>query len=537
MTRRSGRTARLATAVLLPALFLPMAVPLIGAFLPLFQAGAVGTLARALADRRFLGSFAYGLGQAAASALVALAVGLPGAFLLARRRFPGRRLLSALSAVPFCVPPLIVAIGFVLYYGREGIVNRAAMALFGLGEPPLRFLYSFAGVVMAHGFYNFPVVMRLVADAWESVPRKQVDAAKSLGASDARVFFTVTLPSIAPAIGASASIVFLLCFYSFVIVLLFGGPGVGTPEVELYRAARFELDRPLASAFALAETAVALAALAAYAWFEAKASLERAESQRSARVGFASAAGAAAAAAYGLFVVFAFVGPLAAVLAESFAVRGAAGTASAVGLGNYASLFARRGFASALVNTTLLGLGSAAIASALGFAMHAALRRHGSGAAAKVAPMLPLAVSSVVMAYGWSRVLGGSTVAAIALVQAVSSFPFALKAIETAVGKSADLHVEAARTLGASRLRAALTVRLPIAAPSIASGFALAFAMSAGDANAAIVAPVTGFDTLATYIYRLAGSYRFDEACAAAAILAALTGFVFFLKEGRDGPP
>ena len=74
-----------------------------------------------------------------------------------------------------------------------------------------------------------------------------------------------------------------------------------------------------------------------------------------------------------------------------------------------------------------------------------------------------------------------------------------------------------------------------MAAPSIASGFALAFAMSAGDANAIIAAPVSGFETLALLLYRLAGSYRLNEACAAAVVLAAGTGFVFFWKDARDG--
>lgn len=536
MNRPSGRKAGAAGAVLLPALLLPLAIPLSGAFYPLFEAGAFQTLARALSDRRFLGSFGYGLAQAAMSALVAAAIGLPGAFLLARRRFPGKRVLSALSAVPFCVPPLIVAIGFVLYYGREGAVNRGLMALFGLTEPPLRFLYSFSGVVIAHGFYNFPIVMRLVADAWASSPKRHEEAARSLGASPARVFATVTLPSILPALGAAMSLVFLLCFYSFVIVLLFGGPGVGTPEVELYRAARFDMDRPLASAFALAETLVALLALASYAALEGLASSERKEAQASPPTGFKTKAGGAAALAYGLFVALAFVGPLLAIAAESLTVRGAPGAARALGLGNYASLLSRRGFLSALFNTALLGLGSAAAAVTLGFSLALALRRLKSKVIAKVLPLLPLAVSGVVMAYGWSSVLGRSTVAALALVQAVSSFPFALKAVQSAVGAAAERPVEAALTLGASELRAALTVRLPMAARSLGSGFALAFAMSAGDANAVIAAPVAGFDTLASYVYRLAGSYRFDEACAAAVVLALLSGFVFFAKEGADGP-
>jgi thiamine transport system permease protein len=193
------------------------------------------------------------------------------------------------------------------------------------------------------------------------------------------------------------------------------------------------------------------------------------------------------------------------------------------------------GFLVSILNTILLGLGSAALASITGFALTLGLRRTGSPFMSKVLPLLPLAVSSVVLAYGWSTALGSASIFALAAVQAVAAYPFALRAIQSSVGVSDNRYAEAARTLGSSRLGATLKVRLPMAAPALGSGFALAFAMSAGDANALIAAPVSGFETLSLYLYRLAGAYRFDEACAAAVILAVLTGFVFFLKDARDG--
>lgn len=522
-------------AVLFPALAIIVLVPLLAAFAPLLDGGALFNLGRALSEPRFTGSFGYALAQAGASALLAALVGIPGAFLVARRRFPGRRLLSALSAVPFCVPPLIIAIGFVLYYGREGALNHFLMALFRLDDPPLGFLYSFAGVVMAHGFYNFPVVMRFVGDAWASAPRRHEEAARLLGASERRIFLTITVPSILPALGAALSLVFLMCFYSFVIVLLFGGAGVGTPEVELYRAARFEFDRPLASSFALVETIVAMLVLTVYGVFERRAARDRRDAEWAAPEPFRSAAGRLAALAYGAFIVIFFIGPLASIFAESLHVRTSAHGAGVWGLGNYASLFARRGFLIAAGNTMALGLGSALLASATGFALSVGLKRTRSTFLSRVLPLLPLGVSSVVLAYGWNMALGRTSVLALAMVQAVSAYPFALRAIQSSVGLADERYVEAARTLGSSRLGSALRVRLPIAAPSVLSGFALAFAMSAGDANAIIAAPVSGFDTVALMLYRLAGSYRFDEACAAAVVLALATGIVFFLKDARDG--
>lgn len=524
-------------AVLFPALIAIVAIPLLAAFAPLFSGtGALANLARALGNPRFTRSFGYGLGQALASACLALAVGLPGAWLLARRRFPGKTVLSALSAVPFCVPPLIVAIGFALWYGNAGYLNRAFMAISGSDQGPVRFLYSKAGVIAAHGFYNFPVVMRMVADALSSAPKDQEDAARTLGASRARAFRTVTLPSILPALGAAFSLVFIMCFFSFVIVLLFGPPGAGTPEVELYRAARVELDKSLAGAYALVETAVAVLMLSAYAWLENRSGRQRtASAQARAATPFRGAAERALAIIYALFIVITFLGPLASVLAESFMVSSRARGAAVFGLGNYLRLFTSQSFWTSLWNTLWLGLISAALASCMGFGLSLALKRHGGSIWARVLPMLPLAVSGVALAWGWSSLLGGSSPLAIAMVQAVSAYPFVLRSIQASVGASDERYALAAQSLGSSRWQAALRVRLPLALPALASGFAFSFAISAGDANALIVSPVPGFETLALRLYRLAGSYRFNEACAAAVVLALLSSLVFLRKDVRDG--
>jgi thiamine transport system permease protein len=205
------------------------------------------------------------------------------------------------------------------------------------------------------------------------------------------------------------------------------------------------------------------------------------------------------------------------------------------GLGNYIELFQGKGFPAIIGHTIWLGLASASLASAAGFMFAIGLKNHSSPLLARVLPMLPLAVSGIVLAYGWSRLLGGGSALAVVSVQAVSSYPFILRAIQSSVGKSDEHYAEAAQTLGSTRLGAIMRIRLPLALPSLLSGFAFAFAISAGDANALIIAPVAGLETLALSLFRLAGSYRFNEACATAVLLAVITGFVFFLKDSYNG--
>jgi thiamine transport system permease protein len=90
------------------------------------------------------------------------------------------------------------------------------MAAFDL-NPPITFVNSFGAIVLAHVFYNTTIVLRLVGDFWSRLDPRQAAAARALGASPARAFREVTLPLLAPALGAAALLVFLFDFTSLAL--------------------------------------------------------------------------------------------------------------------------------------------------------------------------------------------------------------------------------------------------------------------------------------------------------------------------------
>ena len=154
MTGRGGRAvyaavqrAGIAVALLaFCAALLSFALPLAKAWSHAFAGGAAASYG-ALQLLRITG---YTFAEATASTLLSLAVGIPAAFLVARRSFPGRRLLASCAAIPLCVPPLIIALGFISTFGMAGQVNRLLALL--TGGKKLNLLYSFKGLVMAQGF-------------------------------------------------------------------------------------------------------------------------------------------------------------------------------------------------------------------------------------------------------------------------------------------------------------------------------------------------------------------------------------------------
>jgi len=181
--------------------------------------------------------------QAVFSASISVVMGFPGAFLIARTRFPLHRWVKAIAMIPFVIPGMIMALGMVQLLGRQGLIP-GILTIFG-GERK-SYLYSFGAVVFAHALYNFPVTMRIVGDAWERIDGNLLDASKTDGASSLRTFRSIEIPLLITPILLSFLLSFLYCFTSFAVVLIIGGIRFSTIEVAIYQNLRVFLDFPAA---------------------------------------------------------------------------------------------------------------------------------------------------------------------------------------------------------------------------------------------------------------------------------------------------
>jgi thiamine transport system permease protein len=206
----------------------------------------------------------FTLWQAALSTLLTLIIGLPGAYLLARYEFRGKRLLQALSAVPFVLPTLVVAAAFYALLGPRGWINLAAMRIFGLSAAPIHITNTIYAILLAHIFYNTTIVLRMVGDFWSHVDPRLDQAARTLGANRLESFRKITLPLIGPAITAAALLVFIFSFTSFGVILILGGPRFATLEVEIYFQTVSLFNLPLAAALSIIQLGCTLAMMIIY---------------------------------------------------------------------------------------------------------------------------------------------------------------------------------------------------------------------------------------------------------------------------------
>lgn len=498
-------------------------------------------------------TLAFSVSQALVSSLLALLIGLPGAYFVANYQFPGRKIFLALSAVPFCLPSVLVVLAFVLFYGKAGWFGQALRWL-GLAKTDGSggFLYGFWGLVLIHAFYNFPIVIQSVGSVWGKLPKSREEAARTLGAGRLKAFRVGTLPYLLPSILQSASLIFLFCFFSFTIVLVFGSLEGSTLEVDIYRALRFTGNRPKALVLGAVQTVVALVAVWSFSRLNQKNTALLKDFGRAAPRKRPSTVSGLLIAGYSVAILVFFIGPLASLVVEAFTVRDLPGGAAHFGFDNFGRLLRGTGAGGgsvaggepltvSLLNSLLISGCASLIAISIGLAVAASARTSpsysGSGKSRRLVRSvmtLPMAISPALTAFGWAALSGSTTPLAIIAGQSTIAWPFVSRSVNAALDSLDPGKHEAARTLGASSATATLAVDFGEIRPSILSAAAFAFSMTLGDANIALVLGGGAYETLPLLVYRLISSYRFSEACAAGIVLALLTGVAFFFKEKSD---
>ncbi|MGO9773943.1 MAG: molybdate ABC transporter permease subunit [Roseiarcus sp.] len=132
---------------------------------------------------------------ATVGALASLPFGVGLAWLLARRRFPGKSLVNALAHLPMVLPPVVTGWLLLIGFGRQGIFGRALEACCGL-----TFSFRWTGAALAAAVMGFPLMVRAIRLSIEAVDARLEQAAQTLGAPSWFVFTTVTLPLAAPGI-------------------------------------------------------------------------------------------------------------------------------------------------------------------------------------------------------------------------------------------------------------------------------------------------------------------------------------------------
>jgi molybdate transport system permease protein len=156
---------------------------------------------------------------------LAVLFGVPLAWVLARLEFRGRALLRALIILPMVLPPVVGGVALLLAFGRRGLIGQWLDQAFGITVP-----FTTTAVVIAQLFVAMPFLIIAVEAALRSSERGYEEAAATLGAGRWLVFRRVTLPLIAPSLGAGAVLCWARALGEFGATITFAGNLPGTTQ-------------------------------------------------------------------------------------------------------------------------------------------------------------------------------------------------------------------------------------------------------------------------------------------------------------------
>lgn len=509
-------------------------IPLVFSILPLFSqddidSSSFGNLgvSKIVFVKYIFNALKFTVKQAFFSTLVALLIGIPMGFFVSQRKFFGKKFFVALSAVPFCVPTLLVALAYVQFFGMNGTLNNFLKSVFGLKSSPVTFLYSFVGIVIAQGFYNFPLVMKTCSDVWSRIDVRQENIAILLGANSIKRFFSVTIHQISTAITTSAISVFLYCFFSFIIVLLFGAIGCTTIEVEIYQAVKNTLNFSLASTLSIIETISALILCFVVLLIEKKSRANKSLSNPCICVKLKSVGEKIFLSILVSLIIFFFVFPFLSLIFSAF--------------NKVNFVLSNKNLYIAIKDSVLTALCTASfsVISALTCALFFRLnKKFQNGIFVRLVPLVPMAVSSVIIGYGliiFLQILGiESNFFMLSIFQTVLAFPFAFRLISNSLDKINFQIDDVCQIFSSDKTKSVFWVYIPNVKESIYSAFAFSFAISCGDTSLPLILSIQNYNPLSLYTFRLASSYQFEASCLCGIILMIVGSSFFILKSLYD---
>ena len=217
--------------------------------LPIVTLVGRAVLSGALADvaaGAILGALGLSLATTAASLALTIAVGLPLAYVLARRRFSGKWLVESIVDLPIVLPPAVAGLALLLVLGRRGLLG-GPLESFGVDVA-----FTTIAVVIAQTFVSAPFFVRSARAGIAAVDRDLEDAARVDGASEERLFRDVTIPLAGPAVAAGLVMTWARALGEFGATIMFAGNVQGrTQTLPLLVYSEFQggdLDASIAAA-------------------------------------------------------------------------------------------------------------------------------------------------------------------------------------------------------------------------------------------------------------------------------------------------
>lgn len=472
--------------------------------------------------------------------LGACLIGVPLAFFTARFRIRGKALISTLAILVLVAPPFIGAYAWIMMFGSNGYVTNF-FGWFGITTPTI---YGAHGIILVFTLKFFPFVFLMTQTALNSVNKSFEDAAENLGCNALERFFKITLPLVFPAVSTGAIICFVLSIADFGTPAILGR-GFRTLSTIAYSAYTSELGGTptMAVTVSLVMMAISILALFIQRWILAKRRYASALTNRPV-IHQLTGARNVLVHLYCYAVVLIAMAPTLVVIYTSFLETNGPVFTGNYGFNSYARVMGDS--LPAILNSFKFSLIAVALITvASGLISYLIVRRDTAvSGAIDVLMMVPYLVPGVVMAIGfvttfrggWFDLTGTATI--IILMFFIRRLPYGVRSTTTSLRQIKPSLEEAAINLGASPLKAFVTITVPLIMPGLIVGALMGFITAVNELSGTLILYNSGTITMPVKIYVSVLDGEFGIAAALSTILLVCTGLcvyaVFRFAEDRE---
>lgn len=450
--------------------------------------------------------------------LLATVIGTFAAFIVQRTDVRFKHLLRFLLILPFAIPPLFAAMGWVQLVGPVGILSNAYKSLAGVHSVPWT-IYGAVGIIFVLGITKYPFVFITVAGALQRMDASLEEAARTSGASTFRIMRDVTLPLVRPAIIGGALLAFVSCIDNFGIPAVLGlRVQFQVLTTRIYEALTIP-DLPLATAMSMLLVGMAVLAIWALGRFEGRAGEHAIIAGKSIRPQVIALGGGRNWVTLGMFLVVIVIVllPLFALLVTSLQpYYGAPLTAENITGRNYeavlSSTAARRGIRNSLLLAPLAATILVIVTAPLAF-LNVRARLRGAAAldAIGMVPFaLPGSVIGVGMILAWSNPAFGPTLYGTLWILLVAYLMrYMAYGLRSARASLVQIHPsleEAGAASGANRMRTLRDITFPLMRPGMIAAWILIFMSAFNELTVSVLIWSARNETIGVWIFLMQDS-------------------------------
>ncbi|MDZ7822921.1 MAG: ABC transporter permease subunit [Ahrensia sp.] len=438
----------------------------------------------------------------------------------------GRTFLLRLFGLPLVLPQIVAVLALASLYGNQGYVTLSLQKI-GVDMPSI---YGLTGILVAHVFFNLPLIVRIVLGALGAMPPEYDRLAHQLSLGAWARVIHIYWPFMRGSLFNAAALVFMLCVTSFTVVLtLGGGPRATTIEVAIYQALTFDFDVARAVVLTALQLLLTSISVGIFAFcggeLQSGLSLNTQRPMVERKSVWVRVLSVGAIMVCGVFIAAPFV----AIVSKGLAA-------------DLIKLLGQETVRHAILTSFTLGFCAASLCVVLCLALcegavQAGARRRWLYAHAS---SLILVVPPIVLAAGWFLLLRpwvniyAAAPYLVVVINAAMALPFAMRFLLPARQIAHDRQSRLCAQLGIVGFNKWRHILLPVLRGPMLIAFAFAFALSLGDLGVIALFGSEKVQTLPHLILQRMGSYRTNDAAGLAFILCCLTMALMMFVDRRS---